>query len=1041
MSKTYKIKIDSNFNQVKNDINYIKRVTLDIKRQFENISRTRTPTIKPRIVTDRLTSRLLSKEFDDKVMKLTMKVVGTSSIKSVDLAVKAATKTVSLLGKSVVRTTEYFKNFTAQLRITENGINFLVRNQGIIGTALSYGTVEAIDEFIKVEHQLNRVRAVAGENRASYEHLKNAVLDLAQASSLTARELGKGAEMFALAGFKTKEITQILPELTSLVINSGEAMSRIADVTASSIRTWDTDLRHLNATADRLTSGMANAKTTIGELGMGMSYAAPMFKATQQGVSALVAALQVMADRGITAQKSGVGLRAMMVKLAKPTAEAKQALDELNVSIVRGVNMQSEMQTMLDTVDDEISYSAELIADLNNAYKNKISLTEYKNSLEEIGIAIHTNSGKLKSYQEILHRVKSRAEVFADAQRLANSSLQSTGRLSGPALTALGKLGVKIDETQGRFRDINALFAEFNKKFSTLTDTERLARAKELVGLHHAEKFIQLVDGAREMRKEMNILGESVNIVATEMQIQTLRNDLATKSGQKFALVYKALGGRLEDLAPALNVFTTSLDNHSKSILNANGDVTMFLQSMVAFRGAGLSWADTIDLATNTSKNFNTMANSLTQSLVALGSSVSFDSTFDGLLELRRLIELQGEQKVMDTLVSTIGEDLAAAYVKAASNTQEFTDHAKAELDSVVGKSTEMRGEIEKSTQHLLDRLISAWQATGFKIGESLEPLVARLFEIGIVAAQVMGDMLPPLLENLLGWLSRFEISTESVRDAFRVFFEYLEAGFKKIGDFFTMFATLATNNGLTIENVLKVIGASFKVLLEVIMGFGKALSWLGLVNDETLQQMESAMSSLTQNWQLSNNTMTNSTKTMTTEVQSDMGRAAEQSALIALGMNDNISREMHNMGTNVSAEIQQMSMLGTSSMRSMGSSMESAAASTGQSVVNQFNNTKYSVIDTMRSMYREAINWITSLGRDITQKAKFAFDLARSYLGFGPYATQPINVPQNRPGNVQPTAGTPNNELQERQLEETVRTNQLLSEAVAANGILNPVY
>jgi TP901 family phage tail tape measure protein len=94
---------------------------------------------------------------------------------------------------------------------------------------------------------------------------------------------------------------------------------------------------------------MTTANTDLVQLGDAMKYVGPVAKQAGYSLEETVAAVQLLSNAGIQADMAGTTLRGAILSVTDPSAEARELLAELGVSIL---DAQGDMRPLADIIDD-----------------------------------------------------------------------------------------------------------------------------------------------------------------------------------------------------------------------------------------------------------------------------------------------------------------------------------------------------------------------------------------------------------------------------------------------------------------------------------------------------------------------------------------------------------------------------------------------------------------------------------------------------------------------------------------------------------------
>jgi hypothetical protein len=765
--------VKENIKETKLSVSELNTALASVGKQLDKVDKS---IAKPKVVTVAVKASIKEKlqiplrQITEQVGKLsgttlfmTFKLAGTSSIKVLTTALKALKGTIGII-------TGYFSQMNVQLRATERGVNFLIRSNNLLLDTITYTGIGAVKSYIDVQYTLNRVRAISNDTIESYTRLKEATYKVAQTTSLTNKQLAEGAEIFALAGLSIDEIIKLQPALATSVVNSGESLTENASNIISLARVWNTSMDSMDDVVSKLTTGMANAKTTIADLGQGMTYSGNAFVQVKRGTSELISVLQVLGNQAIRGSIAGRGLKTIMLRLANPTKEASLALNKLSISIVEANTNTDQFVTTNQQLEAKIALSRDVMSQLMTAFDSgETSIAPFSVALNELGIKTINTSGKFKSLEKMVVALREKGQLYTTLQDELTASFTRTNNVSGELTKSLRQVGVNVSDNTGRMRSIIDLTEEMASKMVHLSDAQKLAFADKLVGKNQADKFLAIITGATKATHTVQILDESVDLYISDLARLALKQDIGTESGQKLAIMYHNNGGELKDILPVLKRFNERLDLNSKSVVKSNGDVEGFISVIKRFHSTGLSWIDSIEAATLAS-------NELSKGFISVNGNSNFATVNDALDALKGHVDNATDPARIVSFNGMVSKDMSASLLAAANASSEFSSETTTSFSSVVDAATLMRLEIEKSTKYTQDVLLSSWETTTIKIGEAFDPLTNKLYEIGTVAARVFGDLMPPLINELTKWMLKFEISEENIKQLMIDFMETVKS-------------------------------------------------------------------------------------------------------------------------------------------------------------------------------------------------------------------------------------------------------------------------
>lgn len=223
------------------------------------------------------------------------------------------------------------------------------------GTAVAGLGAAAIKVGSDFETQMSRVQAISGATGAELEELKDLAVQLGADTAFSAKEAAEGMENLASAGFSTSEIIQAMPGMLDLAASSGEDLASSADIAASTLRGFGFDASEAAHVADVLAANAANTNAAVADTGEAMKYIAPVAHTMGVSLEECAAAIGIMADAGIKGSQAGTTLRGALTRLAKPTDDMQETMDELGLSFYDSEGKMKSLTEITEMLQDKMA--------------------------------------------------------------------------------------------------------------------------------------------------------------------------------------------------------------------------------------------------------------------------------------------------------------------------------------------------------------------------------------------------------------------------------------------------------------------------------------------------------------------------------------------------------------------------------------------------------------------------------------------------------------------------------------------------------------
>jgi TP901 family phage tail tape measure protein len=279
------------------------------------------------------------------------------------------------------------------------------------------------------------------EGQKTLERLKKTARDVGAATQFSAGQAAEGLDFLAMAGFDAEQSMAALPGVVDLATVANLDLARSTDISSDSLGAFGLmtkDANQLQQNFTRLNDVMAltmsRTNTNMEDMFESIKKGAPAFTSAGQSMESFNALLGVMANSGVKGAESGTALRNVMLRLAKPTAEAQKQLDAL------GVRTQDSEGNFRDVVDILADVEKGLKG-MGSAQKSAALATIFgARTVTGVNILLQEGSENIRSFRDELLNAAGASQKMADIMR---QSLQN--RLLSLQSAAI-ELGFKIFE-------------------------------------------------------------------------------------------------------------------------------------------------------------------------------------------------------------------------------------------------------------------------------------------------------------------------------------------------------------------------------------------------------------------------------------------------------------------------------------------------------------------------------------------------------------------------------------------------------------------
>jgi len=259
------------------------------------------------------------------------------------------------------------------------------------------GFTAAIKTTADFDQEMAKVAAVSGATGEDFDRLRNRAREMGEQTLHSATDVADAMYYMGLAGWDVQEIYDGIPGVLDLATASGEDLARVSDIVTDAMTAFGLEAKDTSHFVDVLAQTTRSSNTDVDQLGEAFKYVAPMAGAMGYSIDDVAQALGLMANNGIKGSMAGTALRNVIQRMAKPTKESGEAMEELGLSMLNAdgsaKTLSEVMEDMRGAFGDLLQPSAELqlqIDELNQQMDDgSISEEEYLERLEGLADAAY----------------------------------------------------------------------------------------------------------------------------------------------------------------------------------------------------------------------------------------------------------------------------------------------------------------------------------------------------------------------------------------------------------------------------------------------------------------------------------------------------------------------------------------------------------------------------------------------------------------------------------------------------------------------------
>lgn len=271
------------------------------------------------------------------------------------------------------------------------------RNMVLGGSLAAAGLVPVISTLSSFEDKVSAVAAVTGASANDLDQLRAKAKELGATTSFSASQVAEAMGFLGMAGFKTEQILQSIPDLLNLARAGMIELGPAADIASDVGSAFGLSADQIGRVADVMAKTASSANTNIEMLGETFKYSAPLAAAAGQEIETTAAAAGQLGNNGIKASMAGTDLALILKTLADPAA--RKNIEELGVAVIDDAgNVRNLVDVMADldkalvgmTSADRLAFMA---STFSRAAKSAQILSSQSDQLRELENTIRGSGG------------------------------------------------------------------------------------------------------------------------------------------------------------------------------------------------------------------------------------------------------------------------------------------------------------------------------------------------------------------------------------------------------------------------------------------------------------------------------------------------------------------------------------------------------------------------------------------------------------------------------------------------------------------------
>ena len=327
---------------------------------------------------------------------------------------KSAISASNNLKSTLNGTTTGMKTFGSQSSSTGNIITSLASKAAVavgafvsIRQAVNFGK-DVVNTGMQFEQGKANVSAISGATGAELTALSDKAKEMGATTKFSAIEAADAMGYMGMAGWNSSQMIDGIAGIMNLAAASGEELASVSDIVTDALTAFGLKASDSAQFADVLAVASSKSNTNVSLLGESFKNVAATAGAMGYSMQDTTTALGLMANAGIKGSDAGTSLRGVMTRLAKPTAEVKQAMTALGISAVNTDGSMKPLSTLIPELQTAFS-------SLTDSEKGQYAtMIAGKNALSGFLSIVNSSPDDFYSLSDAINNSEGAAQSMAD---------------------------------------------------------------------------------------------------------------------------------------------------------------------------------------------------------------------------------------------------------------------------------------------------------------------------------------------------------------------------------------------------------------------------------------------------------------------------------------------------------------------------------------------------------------------------------------------------------------------------------------------------
>lgn len=301
--------------------------------------------------------------------------------------------------RRVVSSTDDMRGGFSRLVNTATSLQGVLAGMGAAATFQEW--FRTVSDF---ETSMSRIRTATRATGEELQSLEDMARTLGSTQKFGAKETADGMAELAFAGMETNEVLAAMPAVINMATASEIDLAQASKIATNTLSIFRLEASDMGRVSDVLAKAAAISSTNIRGIGMALSYVGPVAAAFGAEVEDLSAAIALLSNNGLDAERAGTGLRGVLAVLNDPTKEVRKEVSNLGLSL-RDIAPSSNtlLQIMQKLRGAGITASQAFAMFGNEAAPAVINLLNNTDELERFGQVVRDNADEAAKMAAIMN--------------------------------------------------------------------------------------------------------------------------------------------------------------------------------------------------------------------------------------------------------------------------------------------------------------------------------------------------------------------------------------------------------------------------------------------------------------------------------------------------------------------------------------------------------------------------------------------------------------------------------------------------------------